>query len=53
VLFRSDLVFTGWSPTGPGHVAIAIDPTQVIASSMGQGVTVSAMPPDAKARRIP
>jgi cell wall-associated NlpC family hydrolase len=48
-----DLVFTGWSQSGPGHVAIAIDPTQVIASSMGQGVTISAMPPDAKARRIP
>ena len=47
-----DLVFTGWSQAGPAHVAIAIDTTHVIASSMGQGVTISDIPVDAKARRV-
>jgi cell wall-associated NlpC family hydrolase len=47
-----DLVFSGWSQAGPAHVAIAIDTKQVIASSQGQGVAISEMPGDAKARRL-
>jgi hypothetical protein len=47
-----DLVFSAFGQTGPSHVAVAIDPKQVIGSYQGAGVANSGLPADAKVRRV-
>ncbi|MDT5012213.1 MAG: hypothetical protein QOH57_3830 [Mycobacterium sp.] len=47
-----DLVFSAFSKSAPSHVAVAIDPKQVVGSYQGAGVANSGLAPDAKVRRV-